>query len=153
MVKLYCYKAIVLRNAPALILAGQAYAKPSPAPAKFLRHLHLLLHRFHARDRVNGCVWPMDEAGISWLTVAEEAIVAAFRRRICAPAVNVAMFRVPLRRLQLLQRPREVVPRRHLVGMVLVIPPRQLPPEHRPHPIPVRDRADIAGALCHTAGN
>jgi hypothetical protein len=46
-----------------------------------------------------------------------------------------------------------VVPRRHPVVMVLVIPPRQLPPEHRPHLIPVRDRADIAGARCHTAGN
>jgi hypothetical protein len=153
MVKSSCYKAIVLRNAHAPILAGLAYVKPSPVPAKFLRRLHLRPHPYHARDRVNGCVWPMDEAGISWPMVAEEVIATAFRRRMCALAVNVAMSPVPLRRSPPRQRPREVAPRRHPVGMVLVIPPRQQPPEHRPPPIPVRDRADIAGALCHTAGN
>ena len=153
MVKSSCYKAIVLRNAHAPILAGRAYAKPSPAPVKFLHRLHLRPHPYHARDHVNGCVWLMDAAGISWRMVAEEVIATVSRPRMYALAVNVAMFRVPLRRSPPLQQPREVVPRRHPVGMVLVIPPRQRPPEHRPHPIPVRDRADIAGALCHTAGN
>ena len=144
MVKLYCYKAIVLRNARVLILAGLAYVKPSPVLAK-LYHLHLHPQPCHVRVRVNGCVWLMDVAGISWRTVAEEVIATAFRRRTYALAVNDAMHHVLHRHCQPQRQPPVAAPRHH-VDMEPVIQPRRPPREPRQRSIHALDRAAIAGA-------
>jgi hypothetical protein len=78
------------------------------------------------------------------------AIATGCRHRMCALAVSVVMSPVPLRRSQRL--PRGAVPR-HPAVMAPVIPPRQPPPEHRPHPILVLARADIVGAPLARLGN
>lgn len=143
--KLSCYKAIVRRNVRALILAGRAYAKPSPVPAK-LYHLHLRPHPYHARDRVNGCASPMDEAGISWRMVAEEAIVTVYRPRTSALVVNDAMRRVLHRHCQPRRQPPVAAQRHRHVDTEPVIPPRHPQRERRQRSILAPDRVAIAGA-------